>query len=144
VLGRHFRRCCWRRPLRSERGQSLVEIALLMPMLVILLTGALDLGRAYFAYVDLVGAAEYGALFAANHAEKSQADIQAIVAAAEPASGLGVRASDVSLSFPEGKASGKPVQVEVRYRFAALTPFVNELFHGQGITLRASASQVVQ
>ncbi len=44
-----------------ERGQSLTEMALLLPVLVMLVIGAIDLGRAYFAYVGITNAAREGA-----------------------------------------------------------------------------------
>lgn len=35
---------------RSERGQSLVETALVLPILLIILMGIFDFGRAIYAY----------------------------------------------------------------------------------------------
>jgi Flp pilus assembly protein TadG len=48
---------------QARRGQSLVELALLLPLLALLLLGAIDLGRAFFAYNRLTNAVEAGALF---------------------------------------------------------------------------------
>ena len=47
--------------LRSERGQSLVELALVMPLLILLLTGIADLGRAFYSYIQITNAAREGA-----------------------------------------------------------------------------------
>ena len=46
---------------RRERGQSLVELAIALPMLLLLLLGTVDLGRAYADYVALKNAARDGA-----------------------------------------------------------------------------------
>ena len=51
------------RPGAARRGQSLVELALIMPLLALLLVGALDLGRALLAYTRLTAAVEEGAFY---------------------------------------------------------------------------------
>ncbi len=48
---------------KNERGQSLTEFALMAPLLVLVLLGAIDLGRAYFAYVSITNAAREGARY---------------------------------------------------------------------------------
>lgn len=48
---------------RRSRGQSLVELALLLPILALLLIGALDLGRVFFATVQLTNSVREGASF---------------------------------------------------------------------------------
>ena len=50
-------------PHQAQRGQSLVELALLLPLLALLLLGAVDLGRAFFAYNRLTNAVAAGALY---------------------------------------------------------------------------------
>ena len=47
--------------LRSERGQGLVELALVLPLLILLLAGTVDLGRAFFSYIEITNAAREGA-----------------------------------------------------------------------------------
>lgn len=48
-------------PLHSERGASLVELALVLPMLLLLILGVLDLARGFRTYTVLVNAAQSGA-----------------------------------------------------------------------------------
>src|SRR5258708_6394373 len=59
---RHKRSSSW----HMERGQSLVELALAMPVLLLLLLGTVDLGRAYYTYVAAENAAREGARYAAS------------------------------------------------------------------------------
>jgi len=47
----------------SEIGQSLVEVALVLPILLVILSGLVDLGRVYFTFVALEDAAAEGALY---------------------------------------------------------------------------------
>lgn len=53
--------------LRGEHGGSLVEIALLVPLLVVLLFAAVDLGRALYLSQELAGAAHAAAMYGAQH-----------------------------------------------------------------------------
>ena len=53
--------------LPHPRGQALVETAILLPILLILLLGAIDFGRLFFGYVNLHQAVRIGANFAATH-----------------------------------------------------------------------------
>jgi hypothetical protein len=58
-----------RRTRLPARGQALVEFALILPILVLLLVMAIDLGRVFFGWVALQNAARIGADHAARHPE---------------------------------------------------------------------------
>src|SRR5512138_2942787 len=53
----------------SQKGQSFVELAVALTALMILLAGAIDIGRAYFTFIALRDAAQEGALFGATNPE---------------------------------------------------------------------------
>ena len=48
---------------RSEDGTSLIECALILPIFIFLLVGAVDLGRAWYLHLEVSAAAEAGALY---------------------------------------------------------------------------------
>ena len=48
---------------QHSRGQSIVEFALVFPIMMLLLAGAIDLGRAFYAYIAVENAAKEGAFF---------------------------------------------------------------------------------
>ena len=52
------------RGARAQEGQSLVEVAISFSLLVLLLGGLVDLGRAFFIFIALEDAAGEAALFA--------------------------------------------------------------------------------
>src|SRR5687767_2236017 len=52
---------------KSQAGQSLVEFSLMAIVLIILLVGVMDLGRAYFTYLALKDAAAEGAYYGQGH-----------------------------------------------------------------------------
>jgi Flp pilus assembly protein TadG len=49
-----------------SRGQALVELALVTPVLMVLLLGAVDLGRLFYAKITVTNAAREGAMMAAK------------------------------------------------------------------------------
>ena len=52
-----------KRTKRRERGQSLVETAVVLPILLLLVVAIVDFGRAFDAYIILTNAAREGARF---------------------------------------------------------------------------------
>jgi Flp pilus assembly protein TadG len=52
--------------LRGEEGSSLVELALLLPLFLLLLFGALDFGRAFYLQMEITGAAHAAAVYGAQ------------------------------------------------------------------------------
>src|SRR5512138_2057468 len=56
---------CRRLHRRSERGQSMVEMALMMTILLVVLSAVIDLGRGFFSFIAIQNAAAEGALYAA-------------------------------------------------------------------------------
>src|SRR5262245_26397397 len=49
--------------IKSERGQSLVELSISLVLLLVLLAGAVEFGMAFFQFVQLRDAAQEGALY---------------------------------------------------------------------------------
>ena len=52
---------------KSQAGQAMVEMALVLPVLIILLGGILDFGWLYYNKIALTNAAREGARYAAIH-----------------------------------------------------------------------------
>jgi len=64
--------------MRTLRGQSLVEFALILPILLILLMGILDFGRAIAAYNSVSNAARSAARVAVVDQNEAVVDQAAI------------------------------------------------------------------
>ena len=82
---------------RSERGSSLVEVAVVLPVLLVMLVGAADLGRAFYMAMELTAAARAGAQFGGVSQTNSldAADIRATAAAAASNIGLQANSADI-------------------------------------------------
>ena len=57
---------------RTRAGQSLVEFALIVPILLTMVAAAVDMGRLFFAYVTMESAAREAAFYGAF---KPQCDV---------------------------------------------------------------------
>ncbi|MGA7670779.1 MAG: TadE family protein [Nitrolancea sp.] len=55
----------WRR--KRSRAQSLVELAISMPLLLLMMLGTIDLGRAYFDYIQMRNGAFEGARYGSQY-----------------------------------------------------------------------------
>ena len=122
---------------RESRGQSLVEFALCLPVLVLIFIGVFDLGRAFHSYIIITNSAREGAFYASMHPTDTTG-IRARAVAEAQASGIQISAADVQVSTTG--TSGAPVTVQVSHSFHLLWSVV---VPGQVIPLRSSVQMVV-
>jgi len=127
---------------KSENsGQSIVEFALLLPILLILLLGLLDLGRVWHALVTIRDCAAEGATYAAIHPSDEEG-IRARTAAAS--SGLVQVTPDmVTVTYPDPLAPGAPITVTVSYTFTFLNPLVGAMAPDGQIVIGGVATEAV-
>ena len=64
---------------RTSRGQSLVETALILPIIVLLLLLGIDLGRVFFTSIDLRNAAHEATMLGGTVPDSTCADMKATV-----------------------------------------------------------------
>lgn len=106
----------------NERGQAMVELALLLPILVFGLIGGADMARAYAAQLSTQNAARAGAEAAVLGAATTDAQI-ATYARAELA-GPGLNASAATVTVTHTTVSGvNYVRVRVSYVWNTLVPW---------------------
>ncbi len=138
---------------KSDKGVSLVEFALTLPILVFLIMGAFDLGWAVYANNSLAVAAREGArraiiVSASNDAVCNQvkAGLQSIPLNCTFQDGApGANAVGIFVQ-PQTRATtyaGKPVTVTVQYKYVPITPLFTPFVPG-GIMLRSAASMVAE
>lgn len=137
-----------------------MELALIAPVMVLLVMGVLDLGRAYQMDIRLENAAREGAAFAQLHPNdafcESGSDIEARVVAEEPGvsatPGFSVRVFGenssgdmVEVTGCDGEVvvSGGRVSVDVSATYTIMTPLVASAV-GSSIDLTRSAEVRVQ
>ncbi len=114
---------------RTERGQSLVELALGFTFILILLAGAINFGQAFFIWIALREATQEGAVYAARRpAAVNDAEIRNRVRAAvqtEIPSFDNNRLVTTITRSASPICPGQSITVSSRYRFNLLIPFVS-------------------
>jgi Flp pilus assembly protein TadG len=143
---------------RKERGQSLVEVAVSLPVILFLLVGTLDFGMAIFSYMILRDAAQEGALYGSfNPTNEMEIEKRARgIAPHEDGSPFytPVDLSDenrvrVTIKTSAGKCQGiysgksNNLQVSVTYQYQLMTPFMTQLLGSDAIPITASATDVI-
>jgi Flp pilus assembly protein TadG len=113
-----------------DRGATAVEFALVLPLLLLLVCGIIDFGRALNAQISLTEAAREGARLAALGYSSAAVDARA-VAAAPDLSGVNVT---ITKSCAPGAGPAADAQVSVSYSFTFITPIgaVAGLLGGSG------------
>jgi Flp pilus assembly protein TadG len=130
------------RRMKKEKGQSLVEFALLLPILLIILIGVIDLGRMYYAYVVITDAAAEGATYAAiNPNDVTEIENRARSVCGDIAAG--VQSVEVTCPTCPDTASGDIVTVSINYDYIVLTPFMDVLFEEGTVPLQSQATEVI-
>lgn len=125
---------------KAERGQSMIEVAIAIPLLILIVAGILDLGRAYFTYIALSDAAAEGAAYAAIHPQDTAQIIERTV---DSSGGLVVLEPDMVSVGYAGLSAGSPVTVAVRYDYDLLTPIISALVPDGTITMKATVAQSI-
>jgi PKD repeat protein len=136
-------------PGLSQRGQSLTELALILPLILLLTVAALDFGRIYLGYINVQNMARIAANYAANNPlawgtapdEDIQARYQSQVLEDSKANNcelpvVGGKSvvpdptfTDVNL---DGTATGlgDTVTVAINCDFAVITPMIGNILGG--------------
>ena len=140
----------YRRRPRS-RGQSIVELALILPVLMLLVASALDLGRMFYSQVTITNAAREGAYEAAysptsfvpnGNCDKVTNRVMCRVLSEAKNSFVVVQKADVDLDCSPAcaKGIGNTVTVTVLGHFTLLTPIMAPFLGGSNVTLTSTAS----
>ncbi|NLF12021.1 MAG: hypothetical protein GX597_09560 [Anaerolineaceae bacterium] len=102
----------------TEKGQSLVELALMLPFLILLLAVVIDAARLFDAAIVLVQAAREGARFATIEPSPSVTQIQELVVQDVVGSGTNItHMADFSRSDVDVILGSTAVTVTVSYDF---------------------------
>jgi Flp pilus assembly protein TadG len=132
----------------DQRGQSLVEMALMMVVLLLIMAGVLDFGRMYFTYLALQNAAGEGASYGAINPgwvdDSDNADPNNITYRVQHESTgnlIDWSNTTVVVDVPSNQG-GQPITVTVSYEFEIITP-VMQVITGDTVTLTARDIQLI-
>jgi len=120
---------------RRSRGQGLVEFALILPILLLIVLGLIEFGRAFFIYTVVSNAAREGARYGIVHPRDPDGVEDAVYSrmVLVPTDTLvldiyyddGVARFDDPALIVEGQSR---VVVEVEAPFSMITPIIRDIF----------------
>jgi Flp pilus assembly protein TadG len=135
----------------NERGQSLVELALTLVLLLTLLAGIVNLGIAFFSWVTIRDAAQEGAQFGSiypldENGNLNTAQIENRTRDASPGSIVDLWRTDlvtVTVTVIGDTCAGGGMNVTIVYNVPITMPFV-DAFAGQDfIPVRATVTDTI-
>lgn len=106
-------------PSKRDKGAAALEFALILPLLLMLMMGIVEFGRAYNIVVSLQGAAREGARELAL--QKPAADVQNVV---KSASGLDPGSLNIATTACPTPPAGARARVVVTRNFEFGIPFI--------------------
>lgn len=123
--------------IKTRKGQSLVETALVLPIIILVLTGIIDFGLLFNTYLQVSNASREGARVAAI----GNTDAVIISAVNTVAAALDPDKLTVVISPEEaaGRESGDSVTVTVQYEYKMITPLIGAIVPGP-INLKTSTT----
>lgn len=143
------------------RGQSLVELALSLTAILMLLSGAVDFGMAFFSYVALRDAAQEGAIYASINGRAdgildsdSLTKIRTRVrkASSGPVKLSTLSDSQITVELTNGPGTfcvpppGNPpngIRITVAYDYPLIMPLLGAVLGTQTIPLRATVTDTM-
>lgn len=129
---------------RSERGQAVVETALVLPIIMLLLLMMLDGGRVFHTWIVVTNGAREGARAAVIREDLFAIDTK--LQQAMPTVIGGTWGFNVTPGYEDPLAlpSGDPVTVDVTADVVLVTPLIGDLFGGSTFTVSASATMQLE
>ena len=139
---------------KREKGQSLLELAISMVLLLLILGGIFDLGRAIFTLMALQDAAEEGVVYGVvfpnncdaivnrvryNLSGQVQPENTSVTIYIKNSGGAFVNCYAIS---PADVVAGRAMLIEVSQNFQITMPFLGTVI-GQTIPLKATANGVL-
>lgn len=140
---------------RRSRGQALVELALILPVFLLLFAAGVDLARLFHSEVAIESAARAGALEASIHPTSFVAGaacdattnrVMCAVLTESTGSSLTISPSDVTVACepsPCVEALGNRITVNVVGHFSLMTPILSLFTGGSNVTFTQSASAML-
>ena len=125
-----------RRKSRVEAGSAFIELALFFPVLLLLLLGAIDFSRLYYASITLINSAEVGAIYGSQSVAKTSdtsgmtnaattdgQDLSGVTATAQQYCKCGNGSAQACSITCVGSTKQYYVSVQTAYTFTPLFPY---------------------
>ncbi|MEM5775251.1 MAG: TadE family protein [Anaerolineaceae bacterium] len=130
----------------SQKGQSLIEMAISMVVLLILIAGIFDLSRTIFTYLSMRDAAQEGAAYASIEPTSCDEIVTRTSDNLEDFTTIEVRMNGkpcTTASAVTDSCAGHEARVTVQLNFPMTMPFIGAFIGTEKIDLRATATDTI-
>jgi hypothetical protein len=139
--------------INNERGQSLVELSISLVLLLLLLSGAVEFGIAFFQFVQLRDAAQEGALYGSMNPADCTGIYNRILGSSNSPINLSDPAVTISTTINGNTCGATPpysnldcegngLKVDITYQHKIFMPFLPQVI-GDTIPLHASVTDTI-
>lgn len=127
----------------NEQGQSLVEMAVSLVLLLLLLSGAVEFGMAFFQYIQLRDAAQEGAFYGSIDPTNNAAIISRTQGASNTPIDLTTISPTITIIGAACESTGNAIKVELTYDHKIFMPFMSGVLGRTTIPLKASVTDTI-
>jgi len=107
---------------RNEKGQSLVEFALVVPLVILILMAIIEFGFMFNAYITISNASREGARLGAL----GSSDTAVVTRVVDTSVALDPTKLSVAIT-PANRSRGDMIRVQVNYDYVLITPIVSSI-----------------
>lgn len=126
--------------LKNNKGQAMIEMAIILPILLLLVLGIFDFGRILYSQILL----ENNARYAARVGIVKNSDAEIIQAINESSSGLDTSRLNIVIDPSEStRSSGDALRVKLDYDVDIFTPLISNII-GNPVNISGEATMRVE
>lgn len=127
----------------KEGGQSLVEMAIALVILLLLVGGIVDLGRAFFTYMALRDSVQEGALYGSINPTLTQEIKNHVMESSNMIPDL-IANEDITVEVIGAPCTGNMIRVSAEYTdFPITMPFIGTVIGSQTVAIGASVTDTI-
>ena len=132
-----------RRNKSEEQGQSLVEMAVALVMLLLLVGGIVDIGRAYFTYMAMRDSVQEGALYGSINPTLTQEIRNHVLDSSDLIPDI-LSNDDITVEIIGAPCTGNGIRVTAQYNdFAVTMPFIGTVIGSQTVPISATVTDTI-
>jgi Flp pilus assembly protein TadG len=127
----------------TEQGQSLVEMAMALLILLLLVGGVVDLGRAFFTFMALRDSVQEGALYGSVNPTLTQEIKNHVLSNSDMVPDI-ITSDDITVIIVGAACTGNGIQVTATYPdFPITMPFMGAVLGSQTIPISATVTDTI-
>ena len=123
----------------SDKGQTLVEFVLLLPIIILLVFGLFDFGRIVYYKSVLTNAAREGARYGSTDPSSTSS-----IEAAVERHLYGIRPEDITIEIVDTGPTTNNIRVTVSYNFLPATPVITTFINSEDDELTLSSQSLMR